>query len=827
MESLQRTGSKIALSIILIISALYSFGQSKAKLQGTVVNAATKEPIDYASVSLVDPHSGKPVNGAVTDAKGNFSLTGIAPGTYQLLVEFIGFNPTTQKNVVVGSGTIKLGTLSLSPSSASLQAVTVTGSRPLVENHIDKMVFNAANDVTSQSGVALDVLKKVPSVSVDIDGNVELEGNPNIRFLINGKPSTIFGSSLADALQSIPASQIKSIEVITSPGAKYDAAGTGGIINIILKDNRIQGIHGTINASAGTRLENGSFNLGVRKDNIGVNAFFSGNEQLNTTTINTTDRQSFNPTKDTLTGLLQTGSSLFKRSGYQSGLSAEWDVTPRDKLTASFNYNHFGNHSSGITNQLQQVTDGSGNSLSALPSVRNAGSQSSSNSSDYSLDYKKNFKNNKDRELDVLITTSVGKNISDYYQEQDYPAGGATTSGSRGHNPGTDKETDFSVDYTQPLSEGFTLETGAKGVFEQLSNNIATDTLLTDKTYSPNANQSYGFIYSRQIYAYYLSSSFTIFHHFLEGKAGARYEYTHTTADFPGTNIPGYGLFVPSLVFQHKFDETQSIKAAYSYRIERPDYGDLNPFYNISDPHNISTGTPSLKPEKGHRYELGYNKSFGNSANLYIAAIYRYNTDDLQTFATYYPTLDVNGTTYTDVSLTQRYNIGSQTSFGGNIFGSLPVTSALSLRLNAQFGTRTNKSPGLATVSGFAVRTNLNASYRFGNDLVAEVFGNYNSSQKNIQGTRPAFIFYTLAVRKEFFHKKASLGFTTTNPFNKYVNQKTTLFGTNFSQYNLRQVPYQSFGITLSFKFGKLEFKEKEKERDNDNGPTPIEQPAQ
>ena len=140
-----------------------------------------------------------------------------------------------------------------------------------------------------------------------------------------------------------------------------------------------------------------------------------------------------------------------------------------------------------------------------------------------------------------------------------------------------------------------------------------------------------------------------------------------------------------------------------------------------------------------------------------------------------------------------------------------------------QFGTRTNKSPGLATVTGFSFRGNLNASYKFSNDLLAEVFGNYNSSQKNIQGTRPAFIFYTLAVRKEFFHKKASLGLTATNPFNKYVDQKTTLFGTNFSQYNLRQVPYQSFGITLSYKFGKLAFKEKEKDRDNDNGPAPIE----
>jgi ferric enterobactin receptor len=824
---------KYLVAFILIIAVLPTLAQSKGgRIEGSVINAATRETIEYASVTLVSQQTGKPVNGAVTDPKGNFVLTGIVPGVYSVKVEFIGCKPYLKNDVRVGPGTVKMGAVTLSSSAASLQAVTVTGTRPLVENHIDKLVYNAANDLTSQSGVALDVLKKVPSVSVDVDGNVELEGDPNIRFLINGKPSTIFGSSLADALQSIPASQIKSIEVISSPGAKYDAAGTAGIINIILKDSRVQGIHGTANLSAGTRLENGSFNLNVRKNNFGLNGFFSGNEQLNTTTLNTINRQSFSPTGDTLTGLNQNGHSAFKRGGYQSGLSAQWDITPKDKLTASLNYNHFGNNTRSLTGQQQQVTDATGAILSNIPSTVNGGSQVSENATDLSLDYKKNF-SNKDRELDVLVTTSTGKNLSDYYQEQDYPAGGLgagglgagglNASGSKGHNPGTDRETDVSVDYTQPFGKGFTLETGVKGVFERLDNSVATDTLMADKTYGPNANQSYSFTYNRQIYAYYLSTTFSVFHHFLEGQAGLRYEYTNTTANFPGVTIPGYGIWAPALTILHKFDETQSIKASYSYRIERPDYGDLNPFYNISDPHNISTGSPGLKPEVGHRYELGYNKTFGKGANIYIAAVYRYNTEDIQSLATYYSSLDINGTEYSDVSLTQRYNLGWQSSIGGNFFGSVPLTQALNLRSNIQFGTRTNSSPGLGTVTGLAFRGNLNASYSFGKDLIAEVFGNYNSSQKTIQGTRPAFGFYTLAMRKTFLHKNASVGLTATNPFNKYVDQSSILYGTGFSQTMLRKVPYQSFGITLSYKFGKLEFKEKEHEVDTN--PAPIDQP--
>ena len=793
-----------------------ALGQNGSKLSGTVTNAINKAPVEYATVSLLDP-SGKTISETITDAKGNFTFKSVPPGGYLLKAGSVGFGPSARNfSLPAKSATINI---SLTPTSASLASVTVTGSRPLVENHLDKIVYNAANDLTSQSGVALDVLKKVPSVSVDIDGNVELEGNSNVRFLINGKPSTIFGASLADALQSIPASQIKSIEVIASPGAKYDGSGTGGIINIILKDSKIKGINGSANLSAGTRLENGSFNLNVKQNNFGINAFFSGNAQLNTTTINTVDRGSFNPTKDSLTGLHQDGSSAFKRSGYQTGISAQWDVTNKDKLTASFNWNHFGNHTSGLTNQQQTLTDGGGNELSSVSSVRNAGSTLHSNTGDWSLDYKREFKT-KGQELDLLVTTSLGNNFNDYYQQQTYPGNTLAPSGSMGRSPGTDKETDISADYRQPISKDITIETGLKTVLETLNNTVATDTLLSDGSYGPDADQTYAFAYKRQVYAGYISGEFTLFHQFLDVQAGARYEYTNTAADFKGARIPSYGTFFPSITLSHKLDETQSIKVAYSYRIERPDYGDLNPFYNISDPHNITTGNPALRPEKGRRYEIGYNKTFGKGSSIYIAALYRYNSDDIQALSTYYPVLDINGSSFTDVSLTQRYNIGWQNSWGGNIFGAVSVTPTLSLRSNIQLGSRTNSSPGLGTVSGFAFRGNLNASYKLGNDWMAELFGNYNSTQKTIQGTRPAFGFYTLAVRKELFHRNGSIGFTATNPFNKYIDQQSTLYGSNFNQTTGRKVPYQSFGITLSYKFGKLEFKGKERESNTE--PAPI-----
>ena len=216
------------------------------------------------------------------------TLDPLAPGSYTLKIDFIGYQGRTIGPFTVdGSApTHLLGDIFLQKKVAELQSVTVTATRGLVENKIDKMVYNAEKDITSQGGVATDILKKVPMVSVDVDGNVELQGNANILFLINGKPSSIFGNNLTDALQSIPASQIKSIEVITSPGAKYDAEGTGGIINIVLKENRLKGINGNISLAAGSRLENGSLNLNAREGNFGMNAFFSGNAQLEATTLN-------------------------------------------------------------------------------------------------------------------------------------------------------------------------------------------------------------------------------------------------------------------------------------------------------------------------------------------------------------------------------------------------------------------------------------------------------------------------------------------------------------------------------------------------------------
>jgi len=248
--------------LLCIFSDTYSQTREKtdvkAKITGRVIDSSSNLPLEYATITLFKHGEPKAVNGSTTDNLGNFIVTNVSAGTFTIIVEFIGYSPFTINNIKINQKheVVDLKNIMLLKKQQTLQNVTVTAQGKLIDNKIDKLVFNAEKDITSQTGVATDVLKKIPQVSVDVDGNVELAGSSSIRFLINGKPSTAFGSSITDVLQSIPASQIKSIEVITNPGAKYDAQGLGGIINIILKKSTAQGVNGNVSLTAGTIMQN-------------------------------------------------------------------------------------------------------------------------------------------------------------------------------------------------------------------------------------------------------------------------------------------------------------------------------------------------------------------------------------------------------------------------------------------------------------------------------------------------------------------------------------------------------------------------------------------
>lgn len=702
----------------------------------------------------------------------------------------------------------------------TIQEVIINGKKPIVENKVDKIVYNVANDVTSQSGAAIDVLRKVPQVTVDAEGNVELQGNPNVRFLINGKPSSIFGNSLADALASIPASQIKSIEAVTSPGAKYDAQGTGGIINIVLNESKVKGINGLINASAGTRFETASLNLNFRNNNFSLNTFFSGNAQLKSRTPFSQDRISHTAT--TQTRLLQDGYTDFQRHGYRTGLGFDWTINKTNTLSGSISYNDFANKSIGLINQQKYISDFSNSTEQSIIGYRASDNRSSVNSIDGNLSYRKIFQR-EGQELTADYVVSYGSPKSNYLQTQSLAAALSPYDGISGRNPGTDTSHNLSVDYVQPINDQITLEIGTKAIFQHITTNTDVNVLdAFSKQYEFDPFQSYHLKYDMGVYAAYISSSLKLFNNWLDVRAGAHYEYTTVRIDYQNTNIPSYSLLVPSFILSHKFDSGETIKLAYTRRVERPECTELNPFLNFSDPHNITTGNPALKPEIGDNMEIGYNKNFENGANLSFTLTERINSQDLKQITTFYPTYTVSGTDYTNVSVTRRDNIGKEYNSGGILSGSVPfLNNKLNLRGNMMVFHRYIVSDYFGNVDmGMRYRLNLNLNYLFPKDFIVEAFGNFNSAAKNIQGKNPQSITYSIAARKQFWNKKASIGITTTNPFNKYIKQATTVKTGDYSSYSVRYLPLRSFGISFSYKFGKDFKKEKDISDDYLNGAT-------
>lgn len=792
----------------------------KGTVSGKVMDVISKAPVEYASIAVFASGSKKPVNGATTDTRGLFSIGGLDTGAYRIVVDFIGYQADTFTAVISSKAiSVKLADILLTKKSQTLKDVVVVAQKPLIENKIDKMVYNAEKDVTAQGGVATDLLKKIPQVSVDADGNVELQGNANIRFLINGKPSSIFGNSLTEALQSIPASQIKSIEVITSPGAKYDAEGTGGIINIILKDSRVRGINGNINLSAGSRLENGSLNLHARKGSFGLNGYISGNGQLNSTTLKSLNRSSYDTVAQTHSNLLQDGSSTFHRSGVEAGLGFEWEINKRNNLSGNFGYDYFGNKSSGTNTQdiIIQSLQNPGAPPSSVKSIFVPENRFHVKSYDYSLNYKKTFAR-EDQELTAQFNTSYGNSGQRFTQQQLNAAGDTVFSGLQSSNPGRDHETEAQVDYVQPLATGVKLETGIKTALRDI--NSASDVsgfTTASPDYKYDSSQSNDLHYRRQVYAVYASLTFPV-GKWLEVKTGLRYERTQTQADFSKASnvaIPGYNTLAPSILFAHHIGDNQTVKLSYTRRIQRPGYQFLNPFINALDPKNISRGNPNLQPELGDNAELGYSHSFEKGGSVNINLFYRGSRQDIQPYLVYYPSFLVGDSMYSNVSVNTFENIGTEHMFGLSLFGSLPLGDKFTLRSNLSLFDKyiINRFVSNSTINSFNYRINVNASYQASKTLVAEFFGNFNSPRNEVQGKYPSFTSYNFAFRKLLWNKKGSIGFTTTNPFNKYIRQETEVTGQQFVLNSLRQLPFRSFGISFMLKFGKLEFK-----KDSDEG---------
>jgi ferric enterobactin receptor len=781
-------------------------------LEGRVADSLTTDPMLAATITLTDTETGDVVTGAITGPEGAFTISGITPGLYNIGVSFIGYHEVRIDSVELSDDVI-LGTILLKPSNVNLDEVLIVSDKPIIENRFDKIVYNVSSDATSEGTLAIDVLRKVPFVTVDANGTVELQGNSNIRFLINGKTSSIFGDNLADALASIPTSQIKTIEAITNPGAKYDLQGTGGVINIILEENRLAGASGNVNLSTGTRNQNGSVNLGLKKGNFGVNGYFSGNFRMGTDGSFSSNREA----TDSLTGdrsiLLQNGLTRFERNGYRAGLGFEWEITEKTAISGSAGYNNFRFSRTGIVDLEESAFNNAGNQVSALSTIRNFTNDRENGSVDWNLDLKQRF-GKEGHELDLILNSSYGAPESYYLLTLSANGDSNPANASESKNPGTDNTTTVSADYVYPFSETSTLEAGVKGIFNDITSSVSMNVYDPfTGTYVFDPLQSYDLGYTLNIYAAYLSASFRLFN-WLDLKPGGRYEYSDVSIDYPGATVPSYGTLVPSILLSHNFADNKSLQLTYSRRIRRPGYNELNPFVNRSDPYNIETGNVLLKPEVGERIELGYNTGFGKGGNLRITLSQRIDSREIDDITTFYPLYTIGDSVYRNVSVSTNENIGSEYNTGLNVFSSIPVTSKLSLRTNLMLYYNYLVSDRYGNVStGLRFRGNLNATWQLPEKFMLEAFGFWRSGGEGIQGRQPQFYIYNFALRKLFWNDKASLGFTATNVFSRDIKRVTTINTENSYTRRVEAIPFRSFGVSFSYKFGKMEQRQ---ERNNE-----------
>jgi len=856
MQRNQEKGSKniskrgLFLGLIWMAYSTIAFGQlenrSSIEISGRVLDSVSLAPVEFASVSLWDLKIHKPVQGLNSNAKGVFLFSGLQINIpYQIRINFLGYKPKVLKTITLSEETSKmnLGAILLSSNAKTLKGLVVTAKRELIENHLDKLVYNAEKDLTSQGGSATDLLKKIPQISVDIDGNVELAGSSSIRFLINGKPSSAFGSSVADVLQTIPSSQIKSIEVITNPGAKYDAEGLGGIINIILKQNTAQGFNGNISLTAGTRNENGSLNLNYRKGNFGLNGFLSGNFRPQVITGNYSDQFKIIDSGKNESYLHQEGPSTLSRGGYQSGLGFDYSPNKLNSLTGSIGFDLFERKSESqtlqntflfshdpLSNQIQNVF-GSNDTLSRNPILDNTTNNFDFHNLDASIDWKRKFKK-EDQELEISLSSSFGKG-NNLAENQLYRRSGTKSLfpylADSTHNPVTDQEWELAVDYANPVKKQVIWGYGAKINLRKAGSDILDNSFDTlNHIYAFNPSLSSSLQYHQQRYAVYSEISFPIGENY-QVKLGFRYQRTDLSTFFsnaPGqASPPGYNSYLPSFFISRKFKKSQSIKLSFSRRMEPPDVRWLNPYVNITDPNNLTRGNPYLLPETADRLEFNYSKSFEKAGSLSLILFYKTSNNDIQPYSVVYPSFTVGNLIFKNVNVITNENVGLEQDAGFNLFTNIHLTDKLEWRTNTSLYHRytTNYlNPGLNAQS-WNFRSNINFTYTFSTDLNAEFSGSFNSSRSEVQGHYPSFTSYILGLRKTFANKKASLALIAGNFLAKNVNQPVSIQGIDFTTQSNRIIPYRTFGLNFSWKFGTLKFK-KEKEEDNqgvENSPDP------
>jgi outer membrane receptor protein involved in Fe transport len=804
--------------------------RTSGRISGTITDAATGKPVSYATVNVINPATNSPVNGGVAGDDGKFVLP-VPAGSYRIEVSFIGYQTQVRNGVVVPAtgGNVALGTVALAAAAQKLGEVVVTGKKPLIEERVDRTIYNADVDKTTAGGDATDVLKRVPLLSVDLDGNVSLRGSQNIRVLINNKPSTIAASSVADALKQIPADQIQTVEVITSPSAKYDAEGSGGIINIVTKTNNLKGGSLGINTSAGMRASNLGLNGNYRNNKFGVSLGGFGRASYNQPGSFDNSQTSVNLANGDRTTVAQGASTRRNDAFGRYTLGLTYDFDKHNSLAGSLAYGvrNADSYQDGLLSRIGT----NGGPLTAN-SLRDVKSTNNSNTIDASLNYTHTYEVEQ-RELSVLTLFSRNNQTNNFTNNAFDPSDLSKSRyiGQLGNNNNSyNEEYTGQIDYQTPTVKNQLLELGAKDIVRRVSSDYSYfyDAALAPNAGSPSLNNS--FRYRQNVAATYatytigLPKGFTV-------KPGVRYEYTSISADFINgagslsqPNIPNYYIVAPSINLSRKLENGNVVKLSYNRRIQRPSLQFLNPNVQASNPLNASAGNPELRPEKTDNFELGYSTTVKQKVNLNLTAFARSTNNSIQTVRVPLPD-SLNPNNIQGALLSTFRNAGTERAYGGSLFagansGKLSLNGSVDVFYDVLRNNDQNQAYNSSN-QGFVVNARAFGSYDLGKNYSLQAFGFYRGQQVQLQGTQSGFGIYSLSLQKSFAEKRGSIGFGAENFFTGGIRIRTNVAtpyvdsydyngvnvpinGPVLTQNSTNVIHNLNFKINFSYRIGKL-----------------------
>ena len=807
------------------------------KISGKVKSVNDKSNLEFASVSLFKSNNKDLVEGTITDSKGRFIFKSIVTGNYILKISFIGFE---SKEIILSTNkfepNFQNNNIYLNTDSKLLEEINIKDEKAIYETRIDKIVYNAENDLNDAENDATDVLRKAPLLSVDLEGNVSLRGSKNIKFLVNGKASSFFSSDVSTALQMIPADQIKKVEVITSPGAKYEGEGDAGIVNIITKKTIIDGYNATLNTMIGSKVTRNGFSLNLGKGKFGLSSranFYGswpGRIGKNTYTRydweNIIDNDTIN-----LNQLFQNGKTENYYQGYRGSLNAYYDFNDYNSINSSLS---FGGRTSpskkeNSVNYINSTVD----SLSYLSDYLSDKTDRSLNI-EWTTDYTKKFKDNDERELSFAI--QLGGDINDGNTIIDENINSILRSTYNQNDEKVIEET-FQVDYSHPLGKSKSIDKNSNDSRKNNFSNKAKGKKWRGKKSNSNKiefgvkiiNRDREMVYSNQLNNIYKSSEkFDYNQHVISSyvsteismkkgfglKTGVRYENTQSSGNWKNNSESpfknNYGNLLPSFVISKSFSPMRSIKFSYNQRIRRPSVRNINTNENFDDSRNFTVGNPQLKPTRSEQYEFTLN-SFGKILQGSTQLYYKHSNDVIESF------LDTiqNGS-----SISTYKNIGETRQLGISFFGSMRLNK-LTLRGSFDLYNYSGKDISLGyeewTESVVLYSYYFGGSYNLGKNWKAETFGFFRSPTQTIQGTSTSFSMISFGINKAFKNKRGSIGIRIIEPFNKNKIFETDLSGEFFSQSSITTTPFRSFGISFKYTFGKLNFKDSKKKTNINN----------